>query len=197
MTYVRPVRLLENRYANPVLTLASTTTLTRLDKVQNATMRLMTGGLRSTPIAALEAATGCESLALRRQGHTILARERYLRFPDNSALRTLAEKYDHAHRRLKKQSVLTEAREAEKIFKVPKERRALEVSKWSSETTPAPLYVKLDIGLPGGKSEYTHCVLKVAALDCIEQYPKDFERCYIDGSATDGTRNGVYGVKID
>ena len=57
--------------------------------------------------------------------------------------------------------------------------------------------VKLDIGLPGGKSEYAPCVLKAAALECIDQYPNDFARCYIDGSATDGMRNGGYGVKID
>ena len=96
-------------------------------------------------MAALEAATGCESLALRRQGQTILARERYLRFPDDSTLRTLAENYDHSR------------------------RRPVEVPKWSPETTPAPLNVKLDIGLPGGKSEYAPCVLKAASLDCIEQ----------------------------
>ena len=52
-------------YANPILNLASKTSLGKLDRIQNAAMRLMTRGLRSTPIAALEVATGCEPLESR------------------------------------------------------------------------------------------------------------------------------------
>ncbi|KAK3768288.1 hypothetical protein RRG08_031080 [Elysia crispata] len=54
-------------YANPILNLASKTSLGKLDRIQNAAMRLMTGGLRSTPITALEVATGCEPLETRQR----------------------------------------------------------------------------------------------------------------------------------
>ncbi|GFN92935.1 hypothetical protein PoB_001944100 [Plakobranchus ocellatus] len=53
VSYVRP--LLE--YANPVLNLASTKSLEKLERVQNAALRLITGGIRSTPIAILQLAT--------------------------------------------------------------------------------------------------------------------------------------------
>ena len=71
MTYVRPVL----EYANPILSLAIATSLKRLDNIQNVSMRLMTRGLRSIPIAVNEAETGCEPLALRRQGQALMARE--------------------------------------------------------------------------------------------------------------------------
>ena len=52
------------------------------------------------------------------------------------------------------------------------------------------------IGLAGKKSELAPEVLKAAALACIEGYPKSYVQCYIDGSATGGTKDGGYGFTI-
>ncbi|GFO44847.1 RNA-directed DNA polymerase from mobile element jockey-like [Plakobranchus ocellatus] len=53
VSFIRPVL----EYANPVLNLASRTSLEKLDRVQDAAVRLILGALRSTPIATLEVAS--------------------------------------------------------------------------------------------------------------------------------------------
>ncbi|GFN79019.1 DNA/RNA polymerases superfamily protein [Plakobranchus ocellatus] len=73
VTFIRPVF----EYANPVLNLASRTSLEKLDRVQNAALRLVLRALWSTPIAILELAAGCEPLGLRRGEQTVFAQERY------------------------------------------------------------------------------------------------------------------------
>ena len=61
-----------------------------------------------------------------------------------------------------------------------------------------PIKVDLSIGLKGRKSELAPVVLKVSALSyqCIKSYPKVCVQCYIDCSATEGTKNGGYGFTI-
>ena len=39
--------------------------------------------------------------------------------------------------------------------------------------------------------------LKATAVECIDAYPKDHAKCYIDGSATEGVCDGGYGVYIE
>ena len=192
VTFVRPIL----EYASPVMSLASETTLSKLDRVQNTTMRLMAGGLRSTPITALEIATRCEPPSLRRRGQTLLARERFLRFPEHSPLRTMTKNFGNSRHRLKKTSVLSAAPEAERTFDLPVERSPLLTPKWSPDASPIPLAVKLDVGLSGRKVDFAPSVLKATALECIDQYPNGFAKCYIDGSATEGTKDGGFGVTI-
>ncbi|KAK3779719.1 hypothetical protein RRG08_013674 [Elysia crispata] len=91
-------------YANPILNLASKTSLGKLDRIQNAAMRLMTGGLRSTPIAVLEVATGCEPLETRREVQTLTARERFLRLGESNPLKDLAESFGAMRRLPRRQS---------------------------------------------------------------------------------------------
>ncbi|KAK3784562.1 hypothetical protein RRG08_003370 [Elysia crispata] len=38
---------------------------------------------------------------------------------------------------------------------------------------------------------------RAAALEFIDSYPAECVRCYIDGSATEGTSDGGYGVYIE
>ncbi|GFO26921.1 RNA-directed DNA polymerase from mobile element jockey-like [Plakobranchus ocellatus] len=62
VSFISPVL----EYANPVLNLASRTSLEKLDRVQNAALRLVLGATRSPLIAILELAAGGEPLGLRR-----------------------------------------------------------------------------------------------------------------------------------
>ncbi|KAK3777764.1 hypothetical protein RRG08_038015 [Elysia crispata] len=140
-------------YANPILNLASKTSLGKLDRIQNAAMRLMTGGLRSTPITVLEVATGCEPLETRREVQTLMARERFLRLGESNPLKDLAQSFGATRRRLKKVSVLSAAEAAERKFNLPTDRALLETPGWPPELAPHPLEVRLDIGLNGKKSE--------------------------------------------
>ncbi|KAK3769987.1 hypothetical protein RRG08_061959 [Elysia crispata] len=182
-------------YANPTLNLASKTSLGKLDRIQNAAMRLMTGGLRSTPIAALEVATGCEPLETRLEVQTLMARERFLRLGESNPLKDLAESFGATRRRLKKVSVLSAAEAAERKFNLPTDRAPLETPGWPPELAPHPLEVRLDNGLNGKKSEIAP--QKAAALEFIDSYPAEYVRCYIDGSAMEGISDGGYGVYIE
>src|ERR1700753_2023579 len=51
----------------PIQPLAGATALAKLDKVQNNALRLMSGGLKSTPIVPMEVLQGVEPLNLRRK----------------------------------------------------------------------------------------------------------------------------------
>ena len=61
-------------YANPILNLASKTSLDKLDRTQNAAMRLMTGVLRSTPIVARAAVLWSELSVLVEAARVFLRR---------------------------------------------------------------------------------------------------------------------------
>ena len=54
-------------YAQPIQTAASKSNLDSVDKLQNQALRLVCGGMRSTPTAALEIDANVEPLKLRRE----------------------------------------------------------------------------------------------------------------------------------
>ena len=191
LTYVRPVL----EYASPVLTLANPSTLKKLDLVQNAAARYILGGLISTPIKVLERATAVEPLGLRRDAQCALARERFLRIPEASPLRAMSENPGR-NQRLQKLSPLTRGKKISLEYDLSEQRLPPVPILWSPDMAPRPIKVELSIGLAGKKSELTPEVLKVAALARIDSYPKDYIQCYIDGSATEGTKNGGYGFTI-
>ena len=83
--------------------------------------------------------------------------------------------------------MLSAAEAAERKFNLPTDRAPLEASGWPPELASCPLEVRLDIGLKGRKSETGPQVQKAAALEYIDSYPAEYVRCYIDGSATEGT----------
>ena len=57
--------------------------------------------------------------------------------------------------------------------------------------------VEVSIGMHGRKSNLATEVLKAAILSCIDNCPKDFVRCYIDGSASGGTGDGGYSFSTE
>ena len=111
-------------YANPILNLAIKTSLSKLDRIQNAAMRLI-----STPIATMEVATGCEPLEIRREAQTLMARERFLRFGESNLLKDLEESFGATRHRLKV-SVLSTGEAAERKFNLPTDRAPLEAPGW-------------------------------------------------------------------
>ncbi|GFN95950.1 reverse transcriptase-like protein [Plakobranchus ocellatus] len=135
VSFIRPVL----EYANPVLNLASRTSLEKLDRVQNAALRLVLGAPRSTPIAILELAAVCEPLGLRRGEQTVFAQERYLRTGEGASLKAMVEDFATQHRRIKKVSVLSVAHDLSKKYCVPTDRAPLPVPSWAPETAPTPL----------------------------------------------------------
>ena len=74
----------------PVLEFGSTAWITtaktnkqRLDKIQNQALRLITGGLKSTPITAMGNITNIPPLSKRRKAKTLLQASKYEHLPDH------------------------------------------------------------------------------------------------------------------
>ena len=78
----------------PIQPLASTTTLAKLDKVQNNALRLMSGGLKSTPIEAMEVLQGVEPLNIRRKKAILRHHEKVLRLEESYSVRKQMEMED-------------------------------------------------------------------------------------------------------
>ncbi|KAK7097474.1 hypothetical protein V1264_004447 [Littorina saxatilis] len=79
--HVRPVM----EYGAAAWATAAKSNTSRLNKVQNASMRIITGGLKTTPIHALEATTRLPSLDHRREEKVIVQYEKLQRLPSHPA----------------------------------------------------------------------------------------------------------------
>ncbi|GFO48555.1 reverse transcriptase [Plakobranchus ocellatus] len=189
-SFVRPVL----EYANPILNLVSHKSLETLDKVQNAALRLITGGLQSTPISVLEAATGCEPLGLRREVQTVKTLEEYLRMEAGSTLKGTAENYNAQKRRLQKESVLSTAYKYAPKFSLSSNRAPLPTPCWAPEKAPVPPEIRADIGWLGTKSDATPSALKAFALEKVSSLDSSYAIRYMDGSAENGIGKGGYSV---
>ena len=71
-------------YALPIQAIASKSTKESLDRVQNQSLRLVCGGMRSTPSAACEVDASIEPLDLRREKSVLESVERYKRMDEQS-----------------------------------------------------------------------------------------------------------------
>ncbi|GFN94041.1 reverse transcriptase [Plakobranchus ocellatus] len=150
--------------------------------------------LRSTPIAILELATGCEPFGLRRGEQTVFVQERYLRTGEGVPLRTMVENFFTRHRRIKKVSVLSVAHDLSKTYGVPTDRAPLPVPPWAPETPPPLPVTSLHIGPMGRKEETCPLAMRALSLETIARFGRENAIAYMDGSSTGGTGNGGYGI---
>ncbi|GFY00811.1 uncharacterized protein TNCV_2142031 [Trichonephila clavipes] len=103
-TYVHPVL----DYGCEVVTLGSTTNLGKYDVVQNSGLRIITGGVKSTPITAMQLQTGIEPLDSRRDKFTLKFWERdrrvdYRYWDETLRLQTQTSPLSQAELLMKKQ----------------------------------------------------------------------------------------------
>ena len=64
-------------YGSTAWSTATKTSLQTVDKVQNQALRIITGAMKSTPIAAMEEVTGIQSLEKRRQMKILTQAEKF------------------------------------------------------------------------------------------------------------------------
>ncbi|GFS14240.1 hypothetical protein ElyMa_003157800 [Elysia marginata] len=77
-------------YVRPVLEYGSSAALTttaksnqqKVEKVQNQSLRIITGGLKSTPILKMETITGLQSIEERRETKILTQRQKYKAMPN-------------------------------------------------------------------------------------------------------------------
>ena len=89
--------------ALPIQAIASKSTKESLDRVQNQSLRLVCGGMRSTPSAACEVDASIEPLDLRREKSVLESVERYKRMDEKHPNRVLVDTWK-ASNRLKQKS---------------------------------------------------------------------------------------------
>ena len=164
--YVRSVM----DYSLPLQSVASSTTSTQLDRVQNQALRLICGAMRSTPTAACEIEANVEPLDLRRKRVLTEAVERYKRQPVDHPNRQLIENWQEK-RRLQQKSLLDLAKEQEENHHLPVERelenKCPDPAPWSPIQSPI---IKTSLLDPNANKSLPPSVLKTFALETIDCY---------------------------
>ena len=175
---------MEYRYASHVWSSAARTNLDQLIKAQNAGLRIITGGMKTTPISELERTTGLLSLGERREEKLLRQSEKMKRLPSHP----LHSKFEAPTKnRLKRQSPNHLVKALQQKHRIPSSARnqPLEMLQnyedWQAET-PA---IILDIPGIQAKEHHTDEELRSLTLEALSvAYPSTTSaRAYTGGSA--------------
>ncbi|XP_076462074.1 uncharacterized protein LOC143294584 [Babylonia areolata] len=175
---------------------AARTNLHSLTKTHNASFRLVTGGMKTTPASAMEKTTGLLSLEGRRLEKLLRQNEKLKRLPLHPFLPKLKAPTKN---RLKRQSPnhLIKALERKHHHPLSATNQPTEslqdYEDWQADT-PAIM-----LNIPGVESKECHITeLKSLTLEALNtKYPPDTcARAYTDGSAEEAVKNGGSGVYI-
>ena len=166
-----------------------------LDKVQNNALRLICGGMKSTPIAASEITTNIEPLGMRREKATIETFERCKRFDKKHPARKLVDNWVPKNR-IKNKSILHHVDMLKEKVPLPINRAKLKKTSLAPPNLqPSPPEIKTELKEKAMKKSDL-MDLKRAAEKTILSYPEEWTHIYTDGSAEEGTRNAGWGVWI-
>ena len=168
-----------------------------LDKIQNNALRMICGGMKTTPTAATEVMTNVEPLSMRREKSTIEAYERCKRMPDNHPARQMVDKWKPQNR-IKAQSILHHSERLGKKVNLSDNRKPLtKTSPFPPNKQPAPPHIETKLK---GNTKITKksdpLILKNAAQETVLSYPETWTHVYTDGSAEEATKNAGWGVWI-
>ena len=184
-------------YASSAWSSAEKTNLDQLTKTQNAGLRIITGGMKTTPISEVERTTGLLSLGERREEKLLRQSEKMKRLPSYP----LHSKFEAPTKnRLKRQSPNHLVKALQQKHRIPSSARnqPLEMHQiyedWQAEI---PTFI-LDIPGIQAKDHHTDEELRSLILEALSvAYPSaTWTRAYTDGSAEEAARNGGGGVVI-
>ena len=183
-------------YALPIQAIASNSTRESLDRVQNQSLRLVCGGMRSTPSAACEIDANIEPLDLRREKAVLECVERYKRLDERHPNRVLVDSWK-ASNRLKQKSPLNIAEKLMEEHAMPEERQSEEkyspFAPWSHLEVPVIKTTLLDEKVNKNSDHHT---LRMCSIETINSYPTSWLHTYTDGSASKGTMKAGFGVHM-
>ncbi|MCG8431297.1 MAG: hypothetical protein MJA29_09010, partial [Candidatus Omnitrophica bacterium] len=190
--YVRSIM----EYALPLQTITSKTISSSVDKVQNQALRLICGGMRSTPTAACEIDANVEPLDIRRKRALLDCVERYRRLDKSHPNRRLVDRWER-NQRLQQKSPMDVACELEKEHHLPQEklpeRKCSRIPPWTNIKAPTIKTSLLDSTVT---KDTLPTILKTCALETIDSYPASWIQIYTDGSAFKGTTFAGYGILL-
>ena len=192
--YVRPTL----EYGAGTYATAAKTNLKKLDKVQNSALRIIIGGIKSSPIESMEATTGLHNLEERREEKVVRMAEKFKRLKKHPMNRKVQElllnridrsSFNHLSKRL-----ATNLQEI--VSRKPEEWEELSVL----ESAPLEQNYGVELAIPGieGKEDELEPVIRAKTLEHLDRtYPRgEWIRIYTDGSAQDAVRDGGAGVVI-
>ena len=183
-------------YSLTIQAVASKSAAESLDKVQNQSLRLVCGGMRSTPTAACEIDANIEPLDLRREKSLLESVERYRRLDENHPNRRLVDSWK-PNRRLIQQSPLDIAENLQHHHFLPQERQQdtkhSPTAPWAQLKTPT---IKTGLLEEKVSKSTDQNILKLCAMETLDAYPKSWIHAYTDGSAFKGTTFAGLGVHL-
>ena len=187
-------------YGSAAWSSAANTNLQALDKVQNQALRVMTGAMKSTPIAQMEKTTNIQPLKERRETKILQQAEKYMcsvnnpmkeRMEDLARGRLQRSSFVHQAKRLRRQHAQEIPENLQPLSHIP------EVTPWRDTN----IRVKVKTTIPGvySRDQQSNVEKRVATMATIEEsYPaSSWIRVYTDGSAENATKNGGAGIYIE
>ena len=184
-------------YSIVIQNICSKSTKESLDRVQNQALRLICGGMRSSPTSACEISANIEPLEKRRKKAALELYERAKRMDASHPCRNLVDKWKGLAR-LQQKSVLHVVQNLKNQHHLPENREQLqkvirEMPPHRNLKTPT-----VNQNLIGGETKKSDPnTLKLSALETIDQYSKNWIHAYTDGSAFKATVNAGYGAVIN
>jgi len=178
---------------------AADTNLQKLDKIQNAGLRIITGGLRSTPITKMEATAGLQNLQERRDEKIIITTEKFRRLkqhPMHEKVKELTKNrlkrssYNHLSKKLMRAN-------EEITTNNPEDWEQLVAYHSFTNTQPT---CSIHLTIPGieNRTVETPTTLKTRTLEHLnDQYPRSqWIHVFTDGSSQDAITKGGAGIQI-
>ncbi|GFS17627.1 RNA-directed DNA polymerase from mobile element jockey [Elysia marginata] len=186
--YVRPVM----EYGIAAWGTASKTNFQKIERVQNHSLRIMTGGIKSTPINSMESVTGLESLEDRRKKKIVCQYTKFQHLANHPMCKLIT---NNPRKRLKRTNFTASAQQIHKSLELPDLRPDTPLQSsidWPPWNQQNQIEIVKDIdGVTSKKSmikRELHCLTQ-NMLD--KKYPSNYWiRAFTVESASEAVRDG-------
>ena len=183
-------------YSLPLQTIASKTSLSKLDQLQNQALRFVCGAMKTTPANACEIHSNTEPLDLRRERSVVETYERYVRLDTPDECKEMVRTWTYKDR-IKKTSYMREATRLHNKFNPPEGRTPIQnINKDPPCWQTSDFTVRTKLLDPLIDKSTLEPTLKASALETIDMYSQEAIHAYTDGSASNATTNAGYGSFI-
>ena len=182
-------------YASTAWTTAAKSNTKKLDKVQNKGLRVITGGMKTTPLIEMEKTTGLQTLEERREERVFRQTEKMKRLSSHPLQDKLQQPTKN---RLMRKSLNHISKSLKTRFPeiLPLQTQEVEQLRDYEEWENCSLNIRQDIPGVCRKEDHTDGSLKALTMETLDQtYPaEEWAQIYTDGSAEEAIRNGGGGV---
>ncbi|GFS19603.1 reverse transcriptase [Elysia marginata] len=178
---------------------ASKTNFQKIERVQNHSLRIMTGGIKSTPINSMESVTGLESLEDRRKKKIVCQYTKFQNLANHPMCKLIT---NNPRKRLKRTNFTASAQQIHKSLELPDLRQNTPLQSsidWPPWNQQSQKEIVKDIdGVISKKSMIKRELISLSQNMLDKKYPSNYWiRAFTDGSASEAVRDGGGGVYIE